>query len=69
MHPLALSQTVPDRIAQRRGRLPPFEAIEPQKTALAAVDMQNRFCAPGAAGEVADAFLSADASCRARPRR
>ena len=53
MHPFALSQTVLDRIAQRRGRLHPFEAIEPQKTALVVVDMQNCFCAPGAAGEVA----------------
>jgi ureidoacrylate peracid hydrolase len=53
MHPFALSQTVLDRIAQRRGRLHPFEEIEPRKTVLVVVDMQNCFCAPGAAGEVA----------------
>jgi ureidoacrylate peracid hydrolase len=53
MHPFSLSQTVLDRIVERRGRLHPFEQVEPRKTALVVIDMQNGFCAPGAAGEVA----------------
>lgn len=53
MHPTDFPQEFLDRLVQRRGRVHPFEAIESQKTALVAVDMQNCFCAPGAIGEVA----------------
>ncbi len=52
MHPFSLSQTVLDRILQRRGCVHPFEQFEPQRAALVVVDMQNCFCAPGGAGEV-----------------
>lgn len=52
MHSNDIPQDILDRIAQRRGRLHAFEAIESHKTALVVVDMQNCFCAPGAAGEV-----------------
>ncbi len=52
MHPSDLPQEFLDRLVQRRGRMHAFEAIESHKTALVVVDMQNCFCAPGAAGEV-----------------
>lgn len=52
MHPSDLPQEFLDRLVQRRGRVHAFEAIESHKTALVVVDMQNCFCAPGAAGEV-----------------
>lgn len=53
MHPNTFPQAVLDRIALRRGGLYAFETIDPRKTALVVVDMQNAFCAAGAAGEVA----------------
>jgi ureidoacrylate peracid hydrolase len=53
MHSTTLPQGVLDRIALRRGGLYAFETIDPRKTALVVVDMQNAFCAAGAAGEVA----------------
>jgi ureidoacrylate peracid hydrolase len=52
MHPFTLSSAVVDRIVQRRGRLHGFEQIDPRRTALVVVDMQNVFCAPGAPVEV-----------------
>lgn len=52
MHSNDIPQEILDRIAQRRGRVHAFESIESHKTALVVVDMQNCFCAPGAAGEV-----------------
>jgi len=52
MHPNDIPQAILDRVAQRRGRVHAFEAIEAHKTALVVVDMQNAFCAAGAAGEV-----------------
>ena len=52
MHPTQLPAHVVDRVVFRRGRLHGFEAIEPRKTALVVVDMQNVFCAKGAAVEV-----------------
>jgi ureidoacrylate peracid hydrolase len=53
MHPTKLPQRVIDSLMARRGRLHAFDRINPAKTALIVVDMQNAFCAPGAAGEVA----------------
>ena len=52
MHPPQLPAHVVDRVVFRRGRLHGFESIEPRKTALVVVDMQNVFCAKGAAVEV-----------------
>ena len=52
MHPTQLPAHVIDRIVFRRGRLHGFESIEPHKTALVVIDMQNVFCAKGAVGEV-----------------
>jgi ureidoacrylate peracid hydrolase len=55
MHPTELPAHVIDRIVFRRGRLHGFESIASHKTALVVVDMQNVFCAKGAAVEVAAA--------------
>lgn len=52
MHTNDIPQEFLDRVAQRRGRIHAFEAIESHRTALVVVDMQNAFCAVGAAGEV-----------------
>ena len=52
MHPTELPAHVIDRIVSRRGRLHGFENVDPAKTALVVVDMQNVFCAQGAAVEV-----------------
>ena len=52
MHPIALPPDIIDRIRARRGRLHPFDSLSPKRTALAVIDMQNAFCAPGAAIEV-----------------
>ena len=52
MHPTELPSYVVDRIVSRRGRLHGFERVDSSKTALVVVDMQNVFCAPGAAVEV-----------------
>lgn len=45
-------QSLIDRVITLRGTLHPFDALEPSRTALVAIDMQNIFVAPGAAYEV-----------------
>jgi ureidoacrylate peracid hydrolase len=52
MHPVALPHEIVERVRARRGRLHPFESLAPPRTALVVIDMQNAFCAPGAAIEV-----------------
>lgn len=52
MHPIALPHDIIERVRARRGRLHPFDRLSPERTALAVIDMQNAFCAPGAAIEV-----------------
>ncbi len=52
MHPTALPHEIVERVRARRGRLNPFDRLSPQRTALVVIDMQNAFCAPGAAVEV-----------------
>ena len=43
MHEFELSQSDKDLIVMRRGRLHAFESIDPSRTALLVVDMQNAF--------------------------
>lgn len=45
-------QEIVDRVLARRGRYHWFEELNPRRTALAIVDMQELFCAPGSAAEV-----------------
>ena len=52
MHPIALPHEIVERVRARRGRLNPFDRLSPTRTALVVIDMQNAFCAPGAAVEV-----------------
>lgn len=50
-----LAPGVAERIVKIRGRLHPFERIEPEKTALVVIDLQNIFMAEWSAYAVADA--------------
>lgn len=52
MHPSALPRPVLDRMISRRGRAYAFNKIDPQRTALVVIDMQNAFMSPGSAGEI-----------------
>ena len=49
MHKLAIPQSVIDRVAARHGREHIHDDIDPKKTALIVVDMQNAFMLPGVA--------------------
>ncbi len=52
MHPVSLPPEIVERVRARRGRVHPFESLSPRRTAFVVIDMQNAFCAPGAAIEV-----------------
>lgn len=52
MHNVSIRQHIVDRVVARRGDIHWFTELEPQKSALVIVDMQNTFCMPGAPGEV-----------------
>ena len=49
MHTLSIPQSVVDRVVARRGREHVYEDLDPAKTALVVVDMQNAFMLPGVA--------------------
>ena len=49
MHRGSIPQSVIDRVVAKRGRAYAFEGMEPAKTALVVVDMQNAFMLPGVA--------------------
>jgi ureidoacrylate peracid hydrolase len=49
MHTISIPQSVVDRVIAKRGRAYAFEGMEPAKTALVVVDMQNAFMLPGVA--------------------
>lgn len=44
MHPLELPTEIVERMRVRRGRLHLFDRLEPARTALVVIDMQNAFC-------------------------
>ena len=52
MHPCSLSNEVTDRLLARRGRVHIYDRLDPARTALVIIDMQNAFCKPGAPVEV-----------------
>jgi ureidoacrylate peracid hydrolase len=52
MHKIAVRQEIIDRVLARRGRYHWFAELEPRRTALVIIDMQELFCAPGAPAEV-----------------
>ena len=49
MHKLSIPQSVVDRVVARRGREHIYDDLDPRKTALVVVDMQNAFMLPGVA--------------------
>ncbi len=49
MHKLAIPQSVVDRVIARHGREHVHDDLDPRKTALVVVDMQNAFMLPGVA--------------------
>ena len=46
MHKVSISQSIVDRVVARRGREHIFDDLNPAKTALVVVDMQNGFMLP-----------------------
>jgi ureidoacrylate peracid hydrolase len=52
MHNVSIRQHIVDRVVARRGDIHWFTELDPRKTALLIIDMQNTFCLPGAPGEV-----------------
>lgn len=52
MHTLSIPAELTERVTKRSGRAHPFDVMEPAKTALIVVDMQNYFMKPGFMGEV-----------------
>jgi ureidoacrylate peracid hydrolase len=52
MHKVDVRPEIVDRVLARRGRYHWFEELDPRRTALAIIDMQELFCAPGAPAEV-----------------
>jgi len=55
MHKIAIPSYAIDRALARRGRLNPFDGLDPARTALIVVDLQNGFMAPGQPAETAQA--------------
>ncbi len=52
MHPFNLPKEVTDRIIARRGKLHIYDSLDPVRTALIVIDMQNGFLQEGALTEV-----------------
>lgn len=55
MHTGGISEDVINRCMARRGRLHTFESVDPARTAMLVVDMQNAFVAEGATAEIPSA--------------
>ena len=55
MHKIEISSWAVERVMARRGRLHPFDDLDPARTALVVVDLQNGFMTPGQPAEVAQA--------------
>lgn len=53
MHKVSIRPHIIERVVARRGRLRWFETLDPARTALVVIDMQETFCAPGSPAEVA----------------
>ena len=52
MHPVSIRREIVERVTARRGRLHLYDSLDPKRTALLVIDMQNAFVAPGAPIEV-----------------
>ena len=53
MHHIGIRPEIIERVMKRRGRVHMHPSIDPAKTALVVIDMQNTFCAEGSPAEVA----------------
>lgn len=51
MHPCQLPADIVERMITRRGHLHLFRTLDPARTALVVIDMQNAFLQPGAPSE------------------
>src|SRR6516165_8853508 len=49
MHKFSIPKSAVERVIERRGREHVFEDLDPRRTALVVVDMQNAFMLPGVA--------------------
>ncbi|WP_404367110.1 isochorismatase family protein [Marinobacter sp.] len=52
MHQVSIRQEIIDRVMARRQRFHLFDRLDPTKTAVIAIDMQNTFLQPGSPAEV-----------------
>jgi ureidoacrylate peracid hydrolase len=52
VHRLSIPPELIERVTRRAGRPHPFDVIDPARTALLVIDMQNYFMKPGFLGEV-----------------
>jgi ureidoacrylate peracid hydrolase len=52
MHKVEIRAAIVERVVARRGRLHLFDSLDPRRSALLVIDMQNAFVAPGAPIEV-----------------
>lgn len=52
MHQVSIRQEIIDRVMARRRRFHLFDRLDPTKTAVIAIDMQNTFLQPGSPAEV-----------------
>ena len=52
MHEVEIRSEIVERVLARRGRLHLFDSLDPKRSALLVIDMQNAFVAPGAPIEV-----------------
>lgn len=55
MHKFAMPEHVVERVVGRRGRAHVFDALDPRKTALLVIDLQNAFMLPGVAHALCEA--------------
>lgn len=68
MHKVSIRQHIVDRVMVRRGDIHWFPRLDPARTALLIIDMQNTFCQPGAPAEVATSRGIVPAINRLTPR-
>jgi ureidoacrylate peracid hydrolase len=55
MHKITIPSYAIERVLSRRGRLHPFDDLDPARTALVVVDLQNGFMAPDQPAEIVQA--------------
>jgi ureidoacrylate peracid hydrolase len=65
MHKLAISPSVADLVKERTGKVHPFDSLEPRRTALVVIDLQNYFM-KGDAPKIVPAVNSLAAELRSR---